>query len=298
MVKLGEIYRKLVDEDFVMLEFFVRNLRRFEYIPVEYLAQKLTSFTPKELDARLRKLTGLKVIERHPTMNAYKLKSVGLDCVALRRMVKRGLLRALGDMVGVGKESDIYRGLTDSDEIVVVKFYRIGRTSFRQAVRVRGYGLSFERGTWLVRSVIAGRREREALKVLNEYRVPQIPKLYGGALHAVVIQYLEGPELYEVKELENPREVLEKIIEAIRAAYWKAKIVHGDLSEYNIIMDLSSGNEEPYIIDWPQFVTIVEPTAKQLLERDVRYIVRFFDKRFGVEVDLQEVLKYVLTPME
>lgn len=298
MVKLGELYRKLVDEDFVILEFFVRNLRRFEYIPVEYIAQKLTRFTPKELDARLRKLAKLKVIERHPTMNAYRLKVVGLDCVALRRMVKRGLLKALGDMVGVGKESDIYRGLTDNDEMVVVKFYRIGRTSFRQAARVRGYGASFERGTWLARSVIAGHREREALKILNEHQVPQVPKLYGGALHAVVIQYLEGPELYEVRELEKPQEVLEKIIDAVRAAYWKAKIVHGDLSEYNIIIDLRTGVEEPYIIDWPQFISSVEPMANQLLERDVRYIVRFFTKRFGIDVDLQEVLKYVLTPME
>jgi len=298
LVKLGEVYRKLTNDDFIILEFFVKNLKKFEYIPIDFLVQKLTKYTPKEIDARLRKLNSIKVIERHPTMNAYRLKALGLDCVALRRLVRKGILKAIGDIIGVGKESDIYRALTDNDELVVVKFYRIGRTSFRHAVKVRSYGVEFERGTWLVRSIIAGKREREALAILNKYNVPSVPRLHGGALHAVVMEYVEGPELYEVRELQRPLEVLNNIIEAIRASYWRAKLVHGDLSEYNILIDLSRGEERPFIIDWPQYVTSVEPNAQKLLERDVQYIIKFFNKRFDLRIDVNEVLKYVLTPME
>ncbi len=298
MVKLGEMYRKLTEPDFKLLRFFVKNLKRFEYIPVDYIAARFRKVPPKELDARLRKLHRLKMLERHPTMNAYRLTSLGLDCVALKALVDRGLLKAIGDRIGVGKESDIYSAITDNDELVAVKFFKIGRTSFRHAAKVRDYGVDFEKGTWLVRSIIAGRRERDALKVLNEYGVPNVPKLYGGALHAVVISYISGRELYEIKELEDPKGVLDQIIECIRHAYWKAKIVHGDLSEYNIIVEVRDGKEVPIVIDWPQFVTTVEPMARQLLERDVNYIVRFFNKRFDLDIDWREVLNYVLTPLE
>ncbi len=294
-MKIGEVFRKLVDEDFVILRFFVRNLRRFEYIPVEYIAQKLRRFTPKELDARLRKLHKLKVIERHPTMNAYRLKVLGLDCYALKVLADRGVLKAIGDMVGVGKESDIFKAIDGEDRLVVVKFFRIGRTSFRHVTKVRDYGVDFERGTWLVRSVVAGKREREALKILNEFGVPNVPSLRGGYLHAVVMDYFEGVELYEVRELSDPDSVLSEILETVRVAYWRAKIVHGDLSEYNIIV---TSDEKPIIIDWPQYVTTVDPNARRILERDVLYITRFFKKRFGVPIEFEEALQYVLSPLE
>ncbi len=295
-MRLATIFRSLTKDDFKLLKFFVKNLKRFEYIPIEFIAKKL-SFTPKELDARLRKLHKLGVIERHPNMNAYRLKSVGLDCYALKILVNKGILKALGDKIGVGKESDIYSGLSENDELVAVKFYKIGRTSFRKAVLVRDYGVDFEKRTWLSRSIIAGRREREALKILNDLQVPYIPKLYGGALHAVVINYIEGVELYEVKELEKPKEVFNAIIEAVRQAYWKAKIVHGDLSEFNIIVEFREEGEVPIIIDWPQYVAVTHPTAQKLLERDVKYIVRFFRKKFDLEINPDDVLKYVLTPL-
>ncbi|NPA96297.1 MAG: serine/threonine protein kinase [Crenarchaeota archaeon] len=294
-MKIGEVFRRLVNEDFAILGFFVRNLRRFEYIPVEYIAQKLRRFPPKELDARLRKLHKLKLIERHPTMDAYRLKMLGLDCYALKILADRDVLRAIGDMVGVGKESDIYRAMGPKDELVVVKFFRIGRTSFRNVTRVRDYGVAFERGTWLVRSIVAGRREREALRILNEAQVPNVPRLRGGCLHAVVMDYFEGVELFEVKELSDPDSVLTDILDTVRIAYWRAKLVHGDLSEYNIIV---TEGEKPIVIDWPQYLTTVDPNARRVLERDVLYITRFFRKRFRVPIEFEEALQYVLSPLD
>jgi len=294
-LKIGEVFRKLVDDDFVILRFFVKNLKKFEYIPIDYIAQKLRKFTPKELDARLRKLHKLKVLERHPTMNAYRLRMLGLDCYALKVLADRGSLKAIGDMVGVGKESDIFRAIGGDDRMAVVKFFRIGRTSFRKVTRVRDYGVDFEKGTWLVKSIVAGKREREALKILNEYSVPNVPTLKGGYLHAVVMEYFEGVELFEVKELSDPDSVLLEILNTIREAFWKAKIVHGDLSEYNVIV---TPDEKPIVIDWPQYVATVDPRAREILERDVKYIAKFFRKRFGVPIDPSEALEYVLSPIE
>ena len=60
----------------------------------------------------------------------------GYDCLALNALVKKGVLKSLSTKpVGVGKESDVFEGLTYSDDIVAVKFHRLGRDSFRPTTR-------------------------------------------------------------------------------------------------------------------------------------------------------------------
>ncbi|RLG86635.1 MAG: serine/threonine protein kinase [Thermoprotei archaeon] len=291
MVKLGVIFRRLTNQDFKLLKLLERALFRFEYVPIEWIASRI-DMPPKELDARLRKLRSFKVIRKHTTMPAYRLTFLGLDCLALKELVDRNVVAALGDKIGVGKESDVYKALTPDNKLASIKFHRIGRTSFKKVVLHRDYGLKFERSDWLIRSIISGKRELEALRILNNVNA-LVPNALGGAKHAVVTEYLEGVELYEVKELLNPKDVLWNIIETIKKAYKEAGIIHGDLSEYNVLIVISDEKEIPYIIDWPQWIAVVDPNAQNLLERDVRYIVRFFRKRFRLDISEEEVLRYV-----
>jgi RIO kinase 1 len=61
--------------------------------------------------------------------------------------------------------------------------------------------------------------------------------------------------------------------------YRKADLVHGDLSEYNIMM----WKGKPVLFDMSQSVPSSHPLAKSLLERDLTNVSRFFS-RLGVEV--------------
>ena len=45
----------------------------------------------------------------------------------------------MGRKIGVGKESDVYMGQGPGGEEVVLKFARLGRTSFRSIKRNRDY---------------------------------------------------------------------------------------------------------------------------------------------------------------
>jgi serine/threonine-protein kinase RIO1 len=76
----------------------------------------------------------------------------------------------------------------------------------------------------------------------------------------------------------------------MRKLYCNARIVHGDLSEYNILV-AESGRF--VIIDWPQSVARNDPAAKTLLERDVTNIVEFFARKHNVNVPFQTALDYV-----
>ena len=248
-------------------------------------------FTQKEIVARIRKLTKMKLIERHPTSEAYRLRFLGLDCVAIHRLVLKNVLSAFGDKIGEGKESELYQAISTTNSLVAVKFHKIGK-EFRNVSKARSYGENFGSSTWIIRSIVSGRREAEALSTLNKFDIQGIPKFYGNALHSVVIEYINGVNLFEVKDLEDPAEVFYQIVDIVKNVYWKAGLVHGDLSEYNVIVDTDNGKS--YIIDWPQYITTVDPRALEVLRKDLQHIVSFFKKKFRLDVDLDEVFKYVL----
>ncbi|MEL9939879.1 MAG: RIO1 family regulatory kinase/ATPase [Ignisphaera sp.] len=286
------ICKSLVEEDYTLLDIFVRYIKKFEFIPMELIVNRLNrKFTQKEIVARIQKLTKLKLIERHPTSEAYRLRFLGLDCLAIHRLVLKNVLSAFGDKIGEGKESELYQAISTSNSLVAVKFHKIGK-EFRNVSKARSYGENLGGSTWVIRSIVSGRREAEALSILNKFDIQGIPKFYGNALHSVVIEYIDGVNLFEVKDLEDPAEIFYQIVDIVKNAYWKAGLVHGDLSEYNVIVDIDNGKS--YIIDWPQYITTVDPRALEVLRKDLQHIVSFFKKKFRLDVDLDEVFKYVL----
>lgn len=294
LLKLGELYRKLVDDDFKLLYFIVKNIKRFEYVPIELIIRKFEKkYTQKEIIARIKKLIQLRLIARHSIMNSYRITFLGLDCIALNYLVKKDIVKAIGDKISVGKESEIFKGLSVNDKVIAIKFYRIGKQCFRHITKTRGYYEYLDRSSWIYRSIIAGEREKNVLTTLNKYGIPGIPRIYGGVLHCIVMEYIEGTRLSDIAlALNDPYYIFKYIIDIVKRVYKTTSIVHGDLSEYNIM--INSKDVKVYIIDWPQYVLSNNPLALQLLKRDIENITKFFRRRFRLDIDPQKILKYVL----
>ena len=88
----------------------------------------------------------------------------------------------------------------------------------------------------------------------------------------------------------SPSISLRSIVTTTRIAYLKGGLINGDLSEYNILSD----GRKVWLIDWPQWVTRSHPNARELLERDVNAVLKFFGKAYGVTMDKEEAMRYVL----
>ncbi len=88
--------------------------------------------------------------------------------------------------------------------------------------------------------------------------------------------------------LENPQEVLDTILEDVKKLY-SLELVHADLSEYNILMNV----DVPYMIDFGQAVVIKHPKAQEFLSRDLTNILYYFSKHYKIERDLDKTLEYV-----
>jgi RIO kinase 2 len=289
-LSLAKIYRKLEPSDFRVLGSLDASLDKFEFVPVEYLERR-TKLNVKELARRLDKLEKLKLISRGFTPKlGYRITYLGLDSLALHALVNRNIVAFLGTKVGVGKESEIYIAKTPENKLIAIKFYKIGRISFRKVKRVRPYLV--DETNWLIRSKIAAEREYKALGDLIKY-TEYVPTPVGWNRHAVVIEFIEGIELYRYKDAIDPENMLNKILSTIRVAYLNVNIVHGDLSEYNILVTFSKDEEIPIIIDWPQYIYRDDPRSDNLLRRDVEYIVKFFKRRYRTSVDVDRAFRYI-----
>jgi RIO kinase 2 len=172
---------------------------------------------------------------------------------------------------------------------VAVKFHRLGRISFRQTKRKRGYLARQSHVSWLYQSRLAAEKEYEALKTVYPYRVA-VPEPVSQNRHVVVMGMIEGAELVEHLEVPTPKKILRQILLNIRKAYLRAGVIHADLSGYNIIL---RPERRILIIDWPQYVTRNHPNAEELLKRDVRNVLMFFRRKCGLKPKLGEALNYV-----
>lgn len=75
--------------------------------------------------------------------------------------------------------------------------------------------------------------------------------------------------------LEELKEVFNYLVEDLRKMVLKARLVHGDFSEYNVMV----WEGKHYIIDVSQAVSLDHPNALEYLLRDLANIVKFFSKQ-------------------
>jgi RIO kinase 2 len=267
-------------------------MARHEFVPRDFVASYAT-VDRGLIEKHLPKLAQARLIRHHPPgplpYDGFDLTYAGYDCLALNALVKRDTVSAIGKPLGLGKESDVYDALSARKRRLALKFQRLGRISFRQTKRVRGFVAQRSHISWLYQSRLAAEREFEALRRLWQAGVA-VPKPLAHNRHVIAMGYFNGLELSKFPKLSRPRRVFRDLLKNVKAAHQKAGIVHGDLSEYNVLVNLS---ERILLIDWPQFVYKNHPTAKRLLTRDIKNIEFTFRTRFGQQSDPDAMIEYV-----
>jgi RIO kinase 1 len=87
-----------------------------------------------------------------------------------------------------------------------------------------------------------------------------------------------APSLKEQRP-KNPVKVYEDIMTYLEKLYRKAELVHGDLSEYNIMI----WRGRTVLFDMAQAVPLVHPMSEFLLRRDLTNLNKYFS-HLGVKV--------------
>ena len=212
---------------------------------------------------------------------------------AIYKLVQDGHIEAFGGPVSTGKEASVFEALGGEGVDVAVKIYRIQASDFR---RMRDYlegdprfeGIGSEKSevviAWTRKEYANLRRAREA-----GVRVPEPIAVQRNVL---VMEFLgvvgdRAKRLAEV-DVENPETAYEVLSEYMRRLY-RAGLVHGDLSEYNVVV---TSEGELCVIDLGQAVTVHHPNAAEFLRRDCRNVASFFSGQ-GYEVTGEALFEFV-----
>ena len=210
---------------------------------------------------------------------------------AIYKLVQDGYIEAFGGPVSTGKEASVYTAL-GAEETVAVKIYRINASNFQQMQayldgdpRFSGIGNDKKRIVlaWVKKEFANLRRAREA--------GVRVPEPIATERNTLVMEYV-GDEQQRARRLaevtiENPETAYDVVREYTRRLY-DAGIVHGDLSEYNLVVH----NGQLYVIDLGQAVTSHHPNSREFLERDCQNIARFFSQQ-DLNVTGDQLLDYV-----
>ena len=260
-----------------------RLMGRYRWVPLDII-RKTLGLSESEVSYRLGRLmdAGFVRFDAVP-YEGYSLVFQGYDALALISLSKKDTVQALGNLIGVGKESVVYeaQGLSP----LALKFHHVGQRSFQSARVSREYMPEERNCPWLFASRLSAEREYDALQHLHP--VVSVPLPVAINRHTVVMEFVPGATLNRCS-LESPGDILKEIIDAVHFAY-DAGIIHADLSEYNVMHD----GYRCYLIDWPQWVATDHPNARELLMRDLENITRYFLRKYRVELPAQEAYRLV-----
>ncbi|XRP97103.1 RIO1 family regulatory kinase/ATPase [Methanocaldococcus sp. 16A] len=281
------------DEDFKILKIIELSMRYHEWVPLDEIVRK-AKMPEKDVLYRLKRLNKFGFVVR--SVYGYAVSMGGYDALAVNAFVKKGILKAIGNKLGVGKEGDVYNVLLEDGREAVLKFHKHGRTCFTRGKRYRGYLADKHHISWLYVSRLTAQQEFE---ILNElFPTVKVPEPIEWNRHAIIMGKVVGEELKrldlsEFMSKEEIRDLFWKIIEEVKKAY-KIGYIHGDLSEFNILLDESG---DFVIIDWPQAIPTYHPDAEFYLKRDIWNVIRYF-KKYKIDkederIDVDKIFKYI-----
>jgi len=283
-----QVFRELEIEDFRILQIIESSMAKREFVPIDQI-RKFADLPMERIEYTLGKLNKLGLTYRtKETYNGHTLNYAGYDCLAINAFVKANVISSFGQSLGVGKEADVFDALNTEGKRIAVKFHRLGRISFRQTRRTRGY--TREHSSWLFQSHIAADKEFKAMKLAYENGV-SVPEPISQNRHVVAMGMIEGAQLSKYKDIGKPQKVLKEILLNLKKAYVKAHLIHADISEYNILLNPDG---HVLIIDWPQAVKTDHANAAELLERDLNNVLIYFSRKFNIKLAVKEAYKYVV----
>ena len=280
----AEYVRSLHAYELRILLALERLMRRYQWVPLEVL-RPATGFSESELAYRLGRLMAMGMVryEKVP-YEGYALVFDGYDTLALHTLTRRGTIQALGSLIGVGKESEVYEAMGLG--VVVLKFHRVGQRSFQSARLKRGYMPEAGHCPWLFASSNSAKMEYDALKTLHP--AVSVPLPIDQNRHVVAMSLIPGVNLSRAA-LAEPEIILDEILDNVHEAY-RLGIIHGDLSEFNVMVD----ERQCWLIDWPQWVETAHPNAGEILARDIENILQYFKRKYGLEYAFDEALARVV----
>jgi len=206
------------------------------------------------------------------------------------------VLYELNGVVSSGKEARVYWGTNKEGTDLAVKIYLTSSAEFKKGMHKYIEGdPRFKDVKHDTRSLMAVWAQKEFRNLAEAYAAKvRVPKPIAVKSNVVVMEFIgkKGVSAPSLKEQPpaNPERVYKVIVTYLKRLYQKAKLVHGDLSEYNIMM----WKGRPVVFDVSQSVSLQHPMADFMLRRDLANVNRFFSRLNVKVIPVEELYKMVV----
>lgn len=221
----------------------------------------------------------------------------------LLQMINRNVVSEVNGCLSTGKEANVYHALSipqeDGLEADVAPLHRAIKV-YKTSILVFKDRDKYVTGEYRFRQGYSKSNNRAMVKVWAEKEMRNLKRIYASGipcpepvqlrLHVLVMGFLgdkkgvPAPRLKDVELVGSDIETRWKllylqILGYMRTLYQTCRLVHADLSEYNILYH----NDKLWLIDVSQSVEHDHPRSLEFLRMDIKNVSEFF-RRKGVDV--------------
>ncbi|MBR9690515.1 serine protein kinase RIO [Candidatus Woesearchaeota archaeon] len=207
----------------------------------------------------------------------------------LFKLSSQGHFEELKSPVSIGKEANIFTATTKEDKDIIVKVYRLQTCNFNKMYDYIKSDRRFEGLKKQRRKVIFNWVTREYQNIMKAREAGvRVPTPISVKDHVLLLELIgDKTPAPKLKDVVVGKNLEDKLIENMKKLYNNG-LVHGDLSEFNILVH----NDLPIFIDFSQGTTSNDPNYDEYWQRDIKNIARFLNKS-GIDVTEEELKEKV-----
>ncbi|XP_018335842.1 serine/threonine-protein kinase RIO1 [Agrilus planipennis] len=219
----------------------------------------------------------------------------------LFKLLNRNLISEINGCISTGKEANVYHATSDKGEDFAIKVYKTSILIFKDRDKYVSGEFRFRHGYCRhnPRKMVRTWAEKEMRNLIRLYNNGvNVPKPILLRSHVLIMGFIgidgwPAPLLKDANlEQSESREVYREIVIMMWKMYNKCHLVHGDLSEFNILYL----NGQVYIIDVSQSVEHDHPHALELLRKDCTNITAFFRKQEVAVMTIKQLFDFITDP--
>ncbi|KAI2725957.1 hypothetical protein CBS147332_2844 [Penicillium roqueforti] len=231
----------------------------------------------------------------------------------LLQMINRGLVSEIHGCLSTGKEANVYHAMSISQEDPdaaplhrAIKVYKTSILVFKDRDK-------YVTGEFRFRQGYNKSNNRAMVKLWAEKEMRNLRRIYASGipcpepiflrLHVLVMGFigsskgLGAPRLKDVDfNIPEPetrwRALYIELLGYMRVMYQTCRLVHADLSEYNILYH----KERLYIIDVSQSVEHDHPRSLEFLRMDIKNVSDFFRRKNIQTIPERTVFQFIISP--
>ena len=221
-------------------------------------------------------------------------------------LMNKQIITGLESPINIGKESNVFSGIRKYDnkeERVAIKIYRVGSSDFGKMLGYLKLDPRF--------NALGSKRQTISTWARREFR--NLNKAYTSGVkcpnpiavknNVLVMEFIGNKDaeqnpisapLLNQSHPKKPKEFFEQLKQQMRMLFQKAKLVHSDLSEFNILDYRSGGKDIPYLIDFSHALPVnAYAPYKEFLMRDAKNVSKFFSK-LKVDTNTESLYNFII----